>query len=352
MPITAYQKQQRKRYLGSSDMAAILTVTDTNGDVVRLDPFKNEYDVWLSKTHELEDIDSQAAKRGNYFERGCVAMARDMLGGVAGIHNQWRVNHDLTVEGHKVFASQIDFHIPSINAGIEAKTTAIYQDWGTCAEDEVPYRVIVQTHQQMICFGYWKVYVVVDLPNVVGYKDGQPIVTNDTRLYTIERDEKLIDQLITYGLAWWKVHIIDGIPPREQQPTKIATVKHIIRTTGKKVALNSALVDEWLAAQKAQAAAKKEYDLKLAAVLVALDDAEIGVTSDGREFWYVTEKGGMRVNTKLLKTEYPDVYADVTNSITRRVARVKTVHKEQYHDDKNYSSGTGATENTAPDIRR
>lgn len=55
--ITDKQREQRRRYIGGSDMAAILGV----------DPWKTQVDLWLEKTGRLVDepLTSKAAELGN-----------------------------------------------------------------------------------------------------------------------------------------------------------------------------------------------------------------------------------------------------------------------------------------------
>ncbi len=143
MPITEKQRESRKAYLGSSDVAAILG----------LDPWRNAYDVWLDKTGKVDDKkENEAMQAGTMFEEGVLHWAERELGAIITEEN-----------GEAIFRSAIGFPIGSHIDGlvksngepVEAKTAGLFgplvEDWGEEGTDQLPDRIIIQDHVHMLC---------------------------------------------------------------------------------------------------------------------------------------------------------------------------------------------------------
>lgn len=89
---------------------------------------------------------------------------------------------------------------------IEAKSTALVDEWGEELTDQVPDRVLVQTHVQMYATGEQcrTAWVAVMLP---GYR------SLDRKKYRINRDDKLMKAIVEAGEEFWHCVESDTQPP-------------------------------------------------------------------------------------------------------------------------------------------
>ena len=300
MPITPAQLEQRKKSIGSSDMPALMGV----------DAYKNAADVYHAKVGNVPDyLDdeevNEAAEAGNYLEPSVLAWASAQLG-VKIRKNQRRV------KGY--FAANLDALIVGRREALEAKTTGLYnpmffaEDWGDPGTDEVPPRVKVQAHHQMLCADLERVWV----PALI---NGKGLV-----LYRLERSDYLIGEIEEVGIHFWEEHVLKRIPPEDVVPN-LDTIKRLTRQPTKTVELDDRLFLAYLEAKEAAKLAAKDLDEKKAAVLDALGDAEMGESNVGTLTYY--EQTQNRVDTKLLKEKHPDIAAEVSKQVTFRVAREK-----------------------------
>lgn len=301
MPITEAQREQRRNFIGSSDMPAIMGV----------DSYRNAADVYYAKLGALDDGDdtNDAAEAGNYLEPAILAWAADKLN-VSIRRNQRRVRG--------VFAANIDAMIVDRPEALEAKTTGLYnpmffgEEWGDEDTSQVPPRVLIQTHHQMYVASLERVWV----PALINGRGLQ--------LFRIERDETLIERIEDAGVTFWNEHVLKGIPPKEAVPS-METLKRIIRTPEKVASLDA---DTLLAYQKAKEeakAAEAALDAAKAALIAALGDAEQGESKVGIVTYL--EQSRSSVDTKALKEQYPEVAAAVTRETRYRVLREKKPKK-------------------------
>jgi len=310
MAITETQRLERKRFLGSSDIAALFT--DEEGK--SLDPFKTAVDVWASKVFEFEGRDETAPmSRGRRYEAALIEFAERELGRFA-VTNPDKLR--FVCEEHPVFACNLDAYItfddgrdPEI---IEAKTTGLTHEWGEPGTDDVPLRVILQVHQQMLCTGWKRAHVAVLL--------GKWGLAEE--MYVVERNEKIIEAIVRRGEQFWNDYVLTKTPPPETEPGDIQVFKRIRRVPAKYAEIDPALVTVWEEARKARLEAEKREKAALAELLKHLGDAEGARLDDGREFTYFRQKGADVIDRKKLKTQFPGIYEKVARENYYRVPRL------------------------------
>ncbi len=141
MGITAFQRQQRRHHLGSSDVATLFG----------LNPFQSQYDMWLEKTGQLEPDQSkkECLDTGNEFEPIILRRAQMVLGPLK--RNQYRSAKRLGLPlGANIDALALEHG----GRPVEAKTSGLFwpvkEVWGEEGTDQVPDRVSVQSHVHMI----------------------------------------------------------------------------------------------------------------------------------------------------------------------------------------------------------
>lgn len=296
MPITEAERQKRKGYIGSSDMAAILG----------LSKWKNAYDVWLDKTRKVddEDIQSEAAEAGTIFEPGVINWAEKELGPLD------RNVEIIVAEFHLIDhldAQKIDGKEP-----VEAKTAGLFgplsEDWGEGGTDELPDSYIVQCHHHMICTNKEICYV----PAFLG---GRGFV-----MFHVNKDQTIADTVMEAALDFWD-HVEADDPPANIVPS-VEFVKRLKRIPDKVVDLDPDLVTVYDEAKDKIKWAEAIKDDAYAALITALGDAEAGLLPDGSMMTFF-EQARKDIDKKRLKEEMPEIAAKYMKESRFRVLRHK-----------------------------
>jgi len=307
--ITETQRTERRRFIGSSDIAALFTGPDGKS----LDPFKAASDVWASKVFDFEEATaSKAQKTGIRWEPYIIGWAAEQLGvEVETDPDKMRFVCSL----HPVFASNLDGYavINGEHVIIEAKKTRMAAEWGEPGTDQIPYRVILQVHVQMLCTGWGRAYVAA-------------MIQGEECLYEVTRDERIIAAIIRRGEEFWNENVYPKVPPADCEPADLDILKRIRRIPETYADIDTELVTAWETAKANRLEAEKAETTAFAEVLMAVGDAEGVMLPDGREFTYFKQRGADKVDMKRLKTEWPDVYAAISKPNEYRVARIRTVN--------------------------
>jgi putative phage-type endonuclease len=300
MPITDLQRELRQRHIGSSDSPAIIGV----------DPYRNAYDVWLEKTGKLIDVETapnEAAEIGNMIEDSLLDWGAAEVG-VKIIKNQRRV-----MDGAPLAANH-DALVRARPWGFESKTTGILnphvarEEWGAAGTDEVPERVIVQCHHQMIVSGLELVYV----PALIG---GRGRV-----LFEIRRNDELANAILDRLLHFWKL-VEAGTPPPDITP-HMETLKRARREPSKVTDVPEELVRRWLDARTIASAAADQEEAAKAALIAALGDAEGGEAGAAGGVTYL-EHSRRSIDALMIRERYPDAAIECERVSTFRVLRHK-----------------------------
>jgi len=307
--ITETQRTERRRFIGSSDIAALFTGPDGKS----LDPFKTAADVWATKVFDFEEATaSKAQKTGIRWEPYIIGWAAEQLGvEVETDPDKMRFVCSL----HPVFASNLDGYavINGEHVIIEAKKTRMAAEWGEPGTDQIPYRVILQVHVQMLCTGWGRAYVAA-------------MIQGEECLYEVTRDERIIAAIIRRGEEFWNENVLPKIPPADCEPADLDILKRIRRIPETYADIDTELVTAWETAKANRLEAEKREDAAFATLLTYVGDAEGVMLPDGREFTYFKQRGADKVDMKRLKTEWPDVYAATSKPNEYRVARIRTVN--------------------------
>lgn len=276
MPITPEQREARKKYIGSSDAAAI----------VGLSPFANAADVYYSKVEDIQKEETAAMSEGTRLEPVVLDWAATQICGpgekFSMLRDQFRTmppyacaNHDALIVG----AAQ----------GVEAKTTGIvgpaFGDWGEEGTDEVPEHVIIQCQHQMMVSALELVWV----PVLIG---GQGF-----KMYRVVRNDDLIHSLIVRLAEFWEEHVVKRVPP-EVVPHDTSILRRLRREPNKVVSIPGTIVSNWLDAKAAAAEAAKAKEIAEAVLLTCLGDAEAGDSEAGRVTFYEQTRKGYTVEDK------------------------------------------------------
>jgi len=314
MPITELQRQQRRKFLGSSDSPIIMN----------LSPFKKTAsDIYWSKVAPLiEDNTPEYMQIGNWLEGPLLQWAAQELGVEIDTNpaDLFCVAHE--GEGKDLFAanhdSLIQHKMGQPREGIEAKYAngEMAQEYGEPFTDQIPYHVIVQVQHQMYVSQLSRVYVALAVPSYYAI---------DRSLYIIQRDEELIKTIVNFGRQWWYEHIEAKIPPDGQGVPPLYVLKALDRRAQAQIRLPEEAV-QWannrigLKQQvKALSVDIEDIDAKL---IHALSDAEIGLLPDGRKVTYFRYEQN-RFDSKQFNLDHPELLPDYMKRSDYRTLYIK-----------------------------
>lgn len=176
----------RQKGIGGSDVAAICG----------LSRYKSPMAVYLDKLGELPPLeDNPKMKAGRMLEQVIADWFAEEVG-----TKVWRQNAIFQHPEHPFMLANIDRWLPGQNAGLECKNTGEYSrhDWeGT----QAPTEYVLQCNHYMAVTGADRWYIAV---LIGGY---------DFQWRVIERDEELINNLITIERTFWEDHVLAKEPP-------------------------------------------------------------------------------------------------------------------------------------------
>jgi putative phage-type endonuclease len=288
--ITEQQRQARRKYIGSSDIAALFGV----------DPWRTATDIYLSKTAELEDDGgSEAMQVGNRLESAILDYAEEQVGPLE--RNCWRE--------HGILAANHDVLVIGKSEGVEAKCSS-YGDWGEPGTDEVPEHVLLQCQHQALV----SKLEIVHVPALLSLGGRLRFV-----LYRVERDEDLIGLIAERCEKFWVNHVVPRVPPDAAPSYDV--VKLVKRQAEAVCQIPGDIVARWLEAQRLRREAEEAEEAEKALVLLHLGEAEIGDSSIGRVTF--TSQSRSSIDTRRLKADHPEIVEKYQTFSTYRVMRFK-----------------------------
>jgi putative phage-type endonuclease len=277
--ITEQQRQNRKRYIGSSDIAAI----------IGLNPWRTAADVFLEKTDQLDDDKSNPSiDAGNKFEAVILESISDIIGKPIDIV-------DTMIDASGLCCANLDGKVRDEFEVAEAKYSASDDGWGEQGTGDVPPRVAAQCQFQLAVGGekYRRAHVGLML---AGFRK------IEFRYYCIERDNAVAEGLLQAGINFMRNHVIPRVPPADFKPTEdvIRRLRRIPNTT---VEIAADVIDKLAAARKAKSEAAKACDEVELAVKTMLGTAEAGVTPGGRMLtFFESPRKGYTVAAGVVRT--------------------------------------------------
>lgn len=290
----------RKTGIGGSDVAALLGMSR----------YTSPYELYLEKRGELPEFPrpeflERAAKWGHFHEPLIAEeFARQhgvktrRIGLVRHVTDSWRLaNLDRQVHG-----------CPDGPCLLEIKNRSAYKagEWGDSGDpDGVPDSEALQTHHYLGVTGYGHAHV------------GVLINGNDDRYYRIERDERLIGDLVAMEAAFWQ-RVQDGDPPPvdgSDASTELLARLWAGDDAAEKV-VSPAQVAPLLAEIEAVKAQSAELDTRLAlaqnTLRALLGDAEVAIADGETAF---TWKQNGTFNNKRFREARPDLAQQYTRMV-------------------------------------
>jgi putative phage-type endonuclease len=185
----------RKLHLTATDMAQVLGLSKFGGPCA----------VALSKTGEGQPIEeTERMEWGRRLEEAILA----------GFSARRNVNISLCDPmavykrvGIQRFCASLDGLIETGDGTpgepVDAKNIRFLDqgEWGEDGSDRIPDHYAIQVQMQMLVTG-------ANRGHLAALFSGQEL-----RCYTLERNQKVIDDIMAAGEAWWDRHIVRGVPP-------------------------------------------------------------------------------------------------------------------------------------------
>jgi putative phage-type endonuclease len=287
MGLTATQLAARAEGIGASEIGAIMG----------LDPFKNAWAVWAEKTGKVApQTENDAMRWGNLLEPVILKCAEDELKKRV-IRPTGTYKHDNGI----MFANIDGMVVPEGEQArrgcelVECKSSRIQHGWGEPGTDQMPDRVMLQVTAQMMCAGSDNAYVARMGFGNFGLTFG---------IYPVTLDSNLAEAIEEACVSFWANHVQKDIAPENIEPD-LETAKRIIHKAGVTRPVAHKLVTAYIDAREAAKLADEAKEQAQAALLAALEGAEIGAC-DG---YLVTNKmiNVKRLDTSALKDAHPDL---------------------------------------------
>lgn len=268
MPITEFQKQRRKDYVGGSDIAAIMGLSQ----------YRTAYDVWADKTGKLPEYEAgDAAKTGNALERGVLELAEPSLGKL--LMNQFRV-----LEGTKL-GTNCDALVVESGRPVEAKIRSRDDDWGEPNTDEVPDDIIVQCTAQMLCTG-------TDLCHIAALLTSRGL---RVQLFFVPYNKVIAEEIVACAGDFWDKYVKTDTPPPALPSMDV--VKRLKRQPNSTIVIpdGADLVKYREETNIVKKQAEKEFEAADLALKAALGTAEAGTFEGGQVSYLSYHRKGYEV---------------------------------------------------------
>jgi len=298
--------QARRKGIGGSDASIILG----------LNKYKTPFELWLEKTGQidLQSSTSDAAYFGTLLE-DLVAKEFEKRSGRKVRKRNVMFQHPK----HHFLLANIDRFIVGEKAILECKTASAFlaKEW---EGDDIPEAYIVQMQHYLGVLGseYKKGYFAV----LIG---GQKFIWKE-----IERDDELIEMIFAAEIDFWSNYVLVGKPPSldgssaaekflkerymETDPEKVAQLGVSYKS---KIEEYQALKNTIEQLEQQKKAIENEFKNEL-------KDAEIGYVGHYEVQWKPRIQN--RVDAKLLKEKFPDIYQQVVKPSTSRYFSIKTLN--------------------------
>lgn len=191
---------ERKKGLGGTDVASILVAAAKTKD--KIGCFERSlFKLWSEKTgiFKSEDSDNSFLMRGRVMEKYVCELYELHLGEGCRLWEKGLTWHPTRP---RIFGTpdRIVEH-KGVTFGMDAKTRRRRKGWGKTRSTDVPLDVEVQMRAYMEIFDapYWDIATLFSL--------------DDFRVYRLERDKELGEQILDIGEEWWQKYVVEETPP-------------------------------------------------------------------------------------------------------------------------------------------
>lgn len=290
----------RSTFLGGSDAPAVLG----------LSRWQTPLELWAEKTGQVQHTDQEQLyqKLGKRLEEVVAELFTEATG--KKVH---RVNETRFHPAYPFLGANIDRRVIGEESILECKTCSAWKakEW---EGEEIPREYIIQVFHYLAVTGAKKAYIAVLIGN------------QDFKWKVIERDDKVLKDMVAKEVAFWNDFIVPKVMPH--QITKndgdvlyslypVADPESIINLdddADKLIESRNALIVDKINLEGL--IEKQENEIK-----ALLAEKETGITNHFRVTWKNQVQN--RLDTSTLKKAVPDVYAQYVKEIEMRRLLIK-----------------------------
>jgi len=289
---------ERKGFIGGSDAAVILGIS----------PWKTPLELYREKTGQSEAVETSEAMYWGTLLEDVIAqeyarrvnvqvMVREGL--IRHPHNEWMGAHvdRLVQSGDKTYL-------------LECKNSRTSQGWGEPYTDQIPAAYYAQVQHYLAVTGY----ALCDVAVLIG--------GSDYRIYSVNRDEKYIDELIRREYQFWQ-QCQRNIAPA---PSALSDMDYTLEDPGTIAIADESIerkIDYYKLLQGKLKADQKELDIVKLEILQAIGTAtEIRTPENKTLATWKTQSSG-RFDSKLFKRDHPELAGQYEKKSNYRVLRIK-----------------------------
>ena len=289
----------RKTGLGGSDA----------GTVCGLNPYSSSMKLFYDKTGGgIDEQDNEAMRQGRDFENYVAQRFMEATG-----LKVRRSNYMYRSVEHPFMIADVDRLVAGEDAGLECKTVSAYNadKW---KDGNIPLHYMVQCSHYMAVTGRKSWYIAA------------VILGREFVYHKLTWEDELIEGLIAAERDFWEKHVLAGrIPEPDGSDACDEVLKQYFRTAGRAGCIELVGFDEKLdrraeileEIEKLQTEQGKiEQEVKL-----FMQDCESASSGRYRVTW--GNVNSMRLDTKLLKQEKPELYKSYAKLSTSRKFQVR-----------------------------
>lgn len=297
--------EDRSGFIGASDCAAVLG----------LSRFKTVLQIWAEKTGTVEPEDISEKLNvwlGNELEEVVAKKFSKDTG--KKVH---RVNDAYIHKNYDFIRCHIDRKVEGENAILQCKTASAWmaKHW---EGEEIPQDYILQEYHELACTNYDRAYIAVLIGN------------NDFKIKVLERDEKIIKQIIAKEVEFWEKFVIPKTMPEAISAKDSDTLFKLFPEADLEGAVE--LGDK--GARFIETLKANQADLKVLEDVIEQNKNELkkilgdnlaGKTSE----WIVTWKNQItkKLDIDRMKKEAPEIYEKFSKEVPSRVLRINKNEK-------------------------
>ncbi|MEE0264177.1 MAG: YqaJ viral recombinase family protein [Acutalibacteraceae bacterium] len=294
--------EYRRTGIGGSDAST----------VVGLNPYSSLYKLYADKKGLISATeDTEVMRQGRDFEEYVAKRFTEATG-----KKVRRRNYMFQHDDYDYILADIDREIIGENAGLECKTTSVFNK-SDFENGEIPLTYYVQMTHYMAVMGYDRMYLAV------------LILSKGFYWFVIERDEDEITALLQAESDFWNDYIIpEKMPPIDGSEATQETISEMYPdgADNETITISDNLMQKYKRLKELSADVDNQLNAVKSEIKTVLGDNIYGACNGYKVTWKTQNK--TTVDTKKLKKEYPHIYEAVAKSSSSRVLRI-TEEKEQ-----------------------
>lgn len=292
--------EYRRTGIGGSDAST----------VIGLNPYNSLFRLYADKQGLIPaKADNEAMRQGRDFEEYVAKRFEEATG-----KKVRRRNYMFQHDNYDYILADIDREIIGENAGLECKTTSVFNK-SDFESGEIPLTYYVQMMHYMAVMGYDRMYLAV------------LILSKGFYWFTLERDEHEINYLINAETAFWNDYVVPKIAPpidgSEATEKALAEIYPAETDTETNVALPEDLMSEYERTNNLCKCANRRLEEIKNTIKDTLGQCAYG-ESDGYKVSYKGQKK-TNIDSKALKSKYPDIYRELSKTSVTRTLRITNV---------------------------